>query len=156
MMKSVKTTLTLLLCLLLVAPGSAFAPVATRQCSTPTWTAQTSLFLQPLEFEEPPLVIIAESEKRGSFAARVVSKVAGLVSGLCGFVARGMAEDVEYAELPPPYVPALFGVVLLAGVGILTVSLGDVMQEEAQLGLQSGARAKKEIERSRSSYFKRK
>jgi hypothetical protein len=53
------------------------------------------------------------------------------------------------------YIPAIFGVVLLAGVGILTTSLGDVMDEEASLGLQSGARAKKEIERSRSSYFKR-
>ena len=53
------------------------------------------------------------------------------------------------------YIPAIFGVVLLAGVGILTSSLGDVMDEEASLGLQSGARAKKEIERSRSSYFKR-
>lgn len=53
------------------------------------------------------------------------------------------------------YVPAIFGVVLLAGVGVLTSSLGNVMDEEASLGLQSGARAKKEIDRSRSSYFKR-
>jgi hypothetical protein len=54
------------------------------------------------------------------------------------------------------YIPAIFGVVLLAGVGVLTGSLGDVMDEEASLGLQSGARAKKEIERSRSSYFGKK
>ena len=64
--------------------------------------------------------------------------------------------DMEIAELPPPYVPALFGVALLVGVGVLTGSLGNVMDEEASLGMQSGARAKKEIERSRSSYFKRK
>jgi hypothetical protein len=38
----------------------------------------------------------------------------------------------------------------------LTGSLGDVINEEAQLGMQSGARAKKEIDRSRSSYFKKK
>ena len=103
-----------------------------------------------------------------------------------------LADEMELAELPPPYVPALFGVALLIGVGVLTGSLGNVMDEEASLGMQSGARAKKvrlfrfekvsygtlwcrpkvclpylivdvfisnlvqEIERSRSSYFKRK
>ena len=87
----------------------------------------------------------------------IVSKIAGWVTGLGAFVANGIAADeaMEVAELPPPYVPAIFGVVLLAGVGILTSSLGNVMDEEASLGLQSGARAKKEIERSRSSYFKK-
>jgi len=39
---------------------------------------------------------------------------------------------------------------------LLTGSLGDVIDEESQLGMQSGARAKKEMERSRSSYFKKK
>ena len=65
-------------------------------------------------------------------------------------------EEIELTELPPPYVPALFGVALLIGVGVLTGSLGNVMDQEAQLGMQSGARARKEIERSRSSYFKKK
>jgi hypothetical protein len=67
------------------------------------------------------------SEKRGFWA----SPVAGLVLGLGGYVARGMAsdEDLEMAELPPPYVPAIFGVVLLAGVGALSASLGNVMDE---------------------------
>jgi hypothetical protein len=87
----------------------------------------------------------------------VLSKIATFITGLGAFVADGIAAEteMEIAELPPPYVPAIFGVVLLAGVGILTSSLGDVMDEEASLGLQSGARAKKEIERSRSSYFKK-
>mmetsp|Transcript_23959 Transcript_23959/g.66507 ORF Transcript_23959/g.66507 Transcript_23959/m.66507 type:complete len:145 (-) Transcript_23959:1542-1976(-) len=70
------------------------------------------------------------------------------------FVPPALAEQ-EYAELPPPYVPALFGLGLLVGVGVLTGSLGNVMDEEASLGMQSGARAKKEIERSRSSFFKK-
>mmetsp|Transcript_16946 Transcript_16946/g.23871 ORF Transcript_16946/g.23871 Transcript_16946/m.23871 type:complete len:166 (-) Transcript_16946:262-759(-) len=64
-------------------------------------------------------------------------------------------DDYEIAQLPPVWVPALFAVVLLVGVGVLTSSLGDVMSEEASLGMQSGARAKKEMERSRSSYFKK-
>jgi hypothetical protein len=67
------------------------------------------------------------------------------------------AEDAyEIAELPPVYVPVIFGVGLLIGVGLLTGSLGDVIDEESQLGMQSGARAQKEKERSRSSYFKKK
>eukprot|EP00804_Cyclotella_cryptica_P023641 CCRYP_011964-RA/>CCRYP_011964-RA protein AED:0.37 eAED:0.38 QI:0/0.5/0.33/1/0/0/3/1658/126 len=66
-----------------------------------------------------------------------------------------LADDVELAELPPVYVPILFAIAVLGGVGVLTASLGDVMDEEASLGLQSGARAKKERERSRSSYFKK-
>ena len=86
----------------------------------------------------------------------LASSVAGLSSGLVGFLTTAVADDeYELAELPPVYVPVLFGLVLIVGVGVLTASLGDVIDEEASLGLQSGARAKKEIERSRSSYFKR-
>mmetsp|Transcript_12426 Transcript_12426/g.35336 ORF Transcript_12426/g.35336 Transcript_12426/m.35336 type:complete len:176 (-) Transcript_12426:2140-2667(-) len=82
------------------------------------------------------------------------SSLAGMITGITGFVGKVLAEEeYEIAELPPPYVPALFGVLLLVGVGVLTTSLGNVMDEEASLGMQSGARAKKEIERSRSSYF---
>jgi hypothetical protein len=64
-------------------------------------------------------------------------------------------DDVEVAELPPVYVPILFAIGIMIGVGVLTSSLGDVYSEEASLGLMSGAKAKKERERSRSSYFKR-
>ena len=64
-------------------------------------------------------------------------------------------DDVEIAELPPVYVPLLFAFAIIVGVGVLTGSLGDVYTEEASLGLMSGARAKKEKERSRSSYFKK-
>lgn len=64
-------------------------------------------------------------------------------------------EADEVSELPPPFIPVLFGFALIGGVGWLTASLGDVMEEEASLGLQSGARAKKERERSSSSYFKK-
>lgn len=97
-----------------------------------------------------------ESSPLTSIPNALIPSLAGLSTGLVGYVAKVLAEDdYELAELPPPYVPALFGVVLVAGVGILTASLGNVMDEEASLGMQSGARAKKEIERSRSSYFKR-
>eukprot|EP00816_Leptocylindrus_hargravesii_P001882 CAMPEP_0196813068 /NCGR_PEP_ID=MMETSP1362-20130617/33411_1 /TAXON_ID=163516 /ORGANISM="Leptocylindrus danicus, Strain CCMP1856" /LENGTH=98 /DNA_ID=CAMNT_0042189083 /DNA_START=25 /DNA_END=321 /DNA_ORIENTATION=+ len=84
-----------------------------------------------------------------------------LLNGLTSSVAMAitplvaMADDVEIAELPPPYVPVAVAVVLLGGVGVLTNSLGDVLAEEASLGERSGAKAKKEMERSRSSYFKK-
>eukprot|EP00588_Corethron_pennatum_P029033 CAMPEP_0194318120 /NCGR_PEP_ID=MMETSP0171-20130528/14763_1 /TAXON_ID=218684 /ORGANISM="Corethron pennatum, Strain L29A3" /LENGTH=134 /DNA_ID=CAMNT_0039074931 /DNA_START=37 /DNA_END=441 /DNA_ORIENTATION=+ len=63
--------------------------------------------------------------------------------------------EIEIMELPPPYVPVIFAFVCLGGVAALTGSLGDIISEEATLGERSGARAKKEMERTRSSYFKK-
>ncbi|KAL7547383.1 hypothetical protein ACHAWF_010697 [Thalassiosira exigua] len=86
------------------------------------------------------------------------SLLAGCVTFLTTTPLSSFAEsvdDLELAELPPVYVPILFAIGVLGGVGVLTASLGNVMDEEASLGLQSGARAKKERERSRSSYFKK-
>lgn len=45
------------------------------------------------------------------------------------------AEELDIVELPPPYVPALFGLVLIVGVGVLTSSLGDVYTEGKRLSL---------------------
>jgi hypothetical protein len=92
-------------------------------------------------------------------SASVAAATAGFASALLAMVPAAMAAaafEPEMAELPPPYVPVLFSIGLLVGVGLLTGTLGDVINEEALLGMQSGARAKKEIERSRSSYFKKK
>lgn len=55
--------------------------------------------------------------------------LAGFSMGSFLQAGAALADEVEIAELPPPYVPALFGVVLIAGVGLLTSSLGDVMTE---------------------------
>lgn len=82
--------------------------------------------------------------------------VTGFATGAVALVQSVRADEIEYAELPPPYIPVIFGLALVVGVGLLTGSLGNVIDEEALLGMQSGARAKKEIERSRSSYFKKK
>jgi hypothetical protein len=87
-----------------------------------------------------------------------LSVTAGFASSMLAFASSALAvtEELEMAELPPPYVPVIFTVGLLVGAGVLTGSLGNVIDEEAMLGMQSGARAKKEIERSRSNYFKKK
>lgn len=39
------------------------------------------------------------------------------------------ADDYEVVELPPVYVPILFAIGIIGGVGVLTASLGDVMDE---------------------------
>eukprot|EP00613_Pedinella_sp_CCMP2098_P001146 CAMPEP_0171619524 /NCGR_PEP_ID=MMETSP0990-20121206/15432_1 /TAXON_ID=483369 /ORGANISM="non described non described, Strain CCMP2098" /LENGTH=66 /DNA_ID=CAMNT_0012184613 /DNA_START=206 /DNA_END=406 /DNA_ORIENTATION=- len=58
--------------------------------------------------------------------------------------------------MPPPYVPVLFSIAILGGVGVLQMSLGDVMSQEADLGISSGINAKKEMERKSKSYFDKK
>lgn len=102
--------------------------------------------------------ILGAEPQRLPFAVRSAAATA-LVAGVATsqfFVDAALAyDDLEVADLPPAYVPVAFGVVLLGGVGWLTSSLGDIMTEESLLGLQSGARAKKEMERSKSSYFKK-
>ena len=58
------------------------------------------------------------------------SSLAGFITGITGFIGQGIAaDDYELAELPPPYIPAIFGIVLVAGIGVLTSSLGNVMDE---------------------------
>lgn len=131
----------LLAALCLLSQAFAFAP--------PKFNTQTSLN------EFSPFSKNGELDVEDG-TNKFASMAAGFSTGLVGYVAKALADDdYEIAELPPPYIPVLFGLVLVAGVGVLTFSLGDVMDQEALLGLQSGARAKKEIERSRSSYFKR-
>ncbi|KAK1748641.1 hypothetical protein QTG54_000580 [Skeletonema marinoi] len=83
------------------------------------------------------------------------SLLAGCITFLTTTPFASFADDLEVQELPPPFVPVIFAFVVIGGVGVLTASLGDVYTEEGNLGLQSGARAKKERERSRSSYFKK-
>ena len=117
----------IVICLFL-ARGYAFSPVSTSRCNHES--LKTPSF-QPFDdsITQPAVPSPAPSRKGLAFSSKMISTVTGMISGLSGFVAAGMAEDLEYAELPPPYVPALFGVVLLAGVGALTASLGDVMTE---------------------------
>mmetsp|Transcript_20421 Transcript_20421/g.24543 ORF Transcript_20421/g.24543 Transcript_20421/m.24543 type:complete len:172 (+) Transcript_20421:114-629(+) len=92
---------------------------------------------------------------RMMFSSMTGLGVAALSSSPMVALAQVDPDDYEIAQLPPVWVPAVFAVALLIGVGVLTSSLGDVMSEEASLGMQSGARAKKEMERNRSSYFKK-
>ena len=38
-------------------------------------------------------------------------------------------DELELTELPPVYVPILFAIAIIGGVGVLTASLGNVMDE---------------------------
>ncbi|CAB9504943.1 expressed unknown protein [Seminavis robusta] len=136
----------LLLCWALLGSVSGFNPMAKNVHSTMTPLSP----LQPADLGQD-----YEATSPTTLTA-VLGPMAGLTTGLVTFAGAAFAgEEIEMAELPPPYVPAIFAVGLLVGVGVLTGSLGNVIDEEASLGLQSGARARKEIERSRSSYFKK-
>jgi len=86
---------------------------------------------------------------------RILSIGVPSISFLLSTTAAFAADEIEVQELPPVYIPILFALACLGGVGLLTSTLGDVIADEASLGNLSGAKAKKEMERSRSSYFKK-
>jgi hypothetical protein len=146
----------LLLCTL--AQVMAFAPngVVPKSRASVAFRPVEPLFLSPAE--EPSADESVVSTRNHSPASRYSTAAAGLASAIFAFVPTAMAayDEAELAELPNPIVPVIFSVGLLVGVGVLTGTLGDVIDQEAMLGMQSGARAKKDIERSRSSYFKKK
>eukprot|EP00614_Pseudopedinella_elastica_P015572 CAMPEP_0172585376 /NCGR_PEP_ID=MMETSP1068-20121228/4801_1 /TAXON_ID=35684 /ORGANISM="Pseudopedinella elastica, Strain CCMP716" /LENGTH=100 /DNA_ID=CAMNT_0013379811 /DNA_START=165 /DNA_END=467 /DNA_ORIENTATION=+ len=66
-----------------------------------------------------------------------------------------LAKAMEMSDMPPPIVPVIFSFAILVAAGALQMSLGDVMSEEADLGISSGANARKEMERKNNSYFKK-
>lgn len=112
---------------------------------------------------QPSIISIEEEQQNPRAVGEIEDSSSGLkqslLAGCVTFLSTtpfaAFADDLEVTELPPPYVPVVFGILVIGGVGVLTASLGDVYTEESNLGLQSGARAKKERERSRSSYFKK-
>jgi hypothetical protein len=152
--------------LLLLASTHAFQMPTAKKIvvrTTTTTTTQTQTQINKLPAPSPS----ASSERKASLlsssSCSSSSTPLAIVTPLPLFLllapsianAFDTLDDVEVAELPPVYVPILFAIGIMIGVGVLTSSLGDVYSEEASLGLMSGAKAKKERERSRSSYFKR-
>ena len=153
----------LLLLIVAISTVTAFAPLkSTSQAASIRNEVPFRFLISPNKSHESPKSVSTVEPFVGlTLSASIKAcSMSGFFSGILFPLvplAQAIADDdVELADLPPPYVPALFAVALLVGVGVLTGSLGNVMDEEASLGLQSGARAKKEIERSRSSYFKKK
>ena len=86
----------------------------------------------PRMIQRPTVLLASQHQEDFLFGSKnkVAATVAGLSTGAFFQAAVALAEeDYEIAELPPPYVPVIFAVVLLGGVGFLTGSLGDVMTE---------------------------
>lgn len=91
------------------------------------------LFLVPVMGLVPVTTRKSQSTKNGVSmklpTVKTMLPSAVAAAGVLATPLAAMAEEVEIVELPPPYVPVLFGVALLAGVGVLTSSLGNVMDE---------------------------
>lgn len=127
----------LLICLYLLCQAAAFAPTALVHTKTMLATSK------PAEFESSAMFIhsqdhqgsyhlVESQQQQEQFSVGTVSKAfAGLSSALVTFASTAAfaGEEIEMAELPPPWVPAVFAVLLLIGVGVLTGSLGNVMDE---------------------------
>mgnify|MGYP005848795105 CR=1 FL=1 len=114
---------------------AAFAPT-TFVSSSPRITTSpvvVSVLPQDDDLFAPPqddASMMISSNNNNNNNNNVATAATGFVTGLMAFAGSAFAgEEIEMAELPPPWVPALFAVVLLAGVGVLTGSLGNVMDE---------------------------
>jgi hypothetical protein len=114
--------LLVVLSLALVGLVAGFAPVSTRQLSASKCHA-----LKPLSARLPDWL-----DEHAIKTCSKVPTIAGIATGLISFTTVALAgEEMEMAELPPPWVPAAFAVVLLLGIGALTGSLGNVIDEGA-------------------------
>lgn len=157
-----RTLLLSLLCYLVLSQGSAFVPSPHRPATEGRLSSSLAFTASSCSSEHLVADRTSNSQTTCFTGAdgkggKETSVLAGFLSGSLSLIPAALAStEVELADLPPPYIPVIFGLVLIVGVGLLTGSLGDVIDDEAQLGMQSGARAKKEIERTRSSYFKKK
>lgn len=89
--------------------------------------------------ELSPVSILDKQELTSSGSSKVVGNnnlkqalLAGCITFLTTTPLSAFAEsadDLEVVDLPPPYVPILFAMGVLGGVGVLTASLGNVMDE---------------------------
>lgn len=72
--------------------------------------------------------ILDVNESNSKFLSRAIATSVASVPLLYPSIVSA-ADDYEVAELPPVYVPILFAIGIIGGVGVLTASLGDVMDE---------------------------
>jgi hypothetical protein len=126
---------------LLVCQTVAFAPAAVVQTPSSSNTrisalAQDEGIASWATKRDPDIATTSFSLSPSTLPSSFSLKVAGFSTGLLSLAGSAFAgEEIEMAELPPPWVPAVFAVVLLIGVGVLTGSLGNVMDEGTHMQL---------------------
>ena len=97
-----------------------------------SYTKNNNLSVLQATNDNQQVTTTPEFLNRSNIASNSISTVlGGLFINSFGSIAAFAEEmdDVEISDLPPPYVPLLFSVFLLGGVGLLTNSLGDVISE---------------------------
>jgi len=123
--------------------------------------SKTSTTTNLQQEEEHPTILIEKPQLHSvvsSFTAALFVATTSIMVDKVWATTGGdvVVSEEELGTLPAPWIPLVFAIVLIGGTALLTGSLGDVIADEASLGNLSGARAKKEKERSRSSFFKQK
>jgi hypothetical protein len=93
-----------------------------------TQTTKAAANLQQVASSFSPIPEFNESCTQPIVGSAVASSLATIPLLLYPTIASA-ADDYEVAELPPVYVPILFAIGIIGGVGVLTASLGDVMDE---------------------------
>ena len=125
-------------CLALACRAAAFAPpnhAASVRHQIRNGNAQypVPLLAEQDDNEEGVVVSSAVTSLPPSAAAALARLASASMVALAPLSALA-ADDIEIADLPPPWIPAVFSVFLVVGVGVLTGSLGNVIDEGEQRG----------------------
>ena len=131
-----------IICSLLLLDGvSSFHAISSKQLLQ-TSNIKNNIILQskPRQLTDlndegsDSLKMVIESDSDDDKKTLRQSLIAGCITfvttttPLSAFAAEAL-EELEIEELPPVYVPILFAIGVLGGVGVLTASLGNVMDE---------------------------
>ena len=89
-----------------------------------------SLPQQPISNNEEELssIISKNDDKKKTLQQSLIAGCTAFAT-TCTPLSAFAAEELEIESLPPVYVPILFAIGVLGGVGVLTASLGNVMDE---------------------------
>jgi len=83
---------------------------------------------QPANEEELTGIISKNDDKKKTLRQSLIAGCTAFAT-TCTPLSAFATEELEIESLPPVYVPILFAIGVLGGVGVLTASLGNVMDE---------------------------